>query len=69
MGLPRRHLQLLRHGEILVDAHNLCHRDERLHALMLEDPERARRALERRLAGRHSQEQAHRGRHDYLLLD
>jgi len=40
------------HRWTLVDGHNLLYRDPELQRYMPEDPERARKALERRLAGR-----------------
>lgn len=47
--MPRRNA---RHRWVLVDAHNLLYPDRELGRHMVEDPERARRALEQRLAGR-----------------
>jgi hypothetical protein len=47
--MPRRGA---RHRWMLVDAHNLLYPDRELGRHMVEEPERARRALELRLAGR-----------------
>lgn len=48
----RRIRRLLRSARILVDAHNVCYADAHLRRLMLEDPERARHALEARIGER-----------------